>query len=133
MQEIFESLGKNKKELFRLIFMEELTDIEAANQLHISRQYVHRMRKKYYEEIGYYAELENLSYIASNILIKMNYIRQKTNQTTSELKSFLNGIIGEKKDSTNNKLKEVSELINSSLEKTTVDEIQNEYNQVFAN
>lgn len=89
--------------------------------------------KKYYEEIGYYAELENLSYIASNILIKMNYIRQKTNQTTSELKSFLNGIIGEKKDSTNNKLKEVSELINSSLEKTTVDEIQNEYNQVFAN
>lgn len=31
MQEIFESLGKNKKELFRLIFMEELTDIEAAN------------------------------------------------------------------------------------------------------
>lgn len=89
--------------------------------------------KKYYEEVGYYAELENLSYIASNILIKMNYIRQKTNQTTSELKSFLNGIIGEKKDSTNNKLKEVSELINSSLEKTTVDEIQNEYNQVFAN
>ena len=50
MQEIFESLGKNKKELFGLIFMEELTDIEAANQLHISRQYVHRMRKKYYEE-----------------------------------------------------------------------------------
>ena len=89
--------------------------------------------KKYYEEIGYYAELENLSYIASNILIKMNYIRQKTNQTTSELKSFLNGIIGEKKDSTNNKLKEVYELIISSLEKTTVDEIQNEYNQVFAN
>lgn len=45
MQEIFEILGKNKKELFGLIFMEELTDIEAANQLHISRQYVHRMRK----------------------------------------------------------------------------------------
>ena len=89
--------------------------------------------KKYYEEIGYYAELENLSYIASNILIKMNYIRQKTNQTTSELKSFLNGIIGEKKDSTNNKLKEVSELINSSLEKTTVDEIQIKNKQVFAN
>ncbi|MFG6323928.1 MAG: sigma-70 family RNA polymerase sigma factor [Lachnospiraceae bacterium] len=51
MQEIFESLGENKKELFRLIFMKGLTDIEAANQLHISRQYVHRMRKKYYEEI----------------------------------------------------------------------------------
>ena len=41
--------------------------------------------------------------------------------------------LAKKKDSTNNKLKEVSELINSSLEKTTVDEIQNEYNQVFAN
>lgn len=94
---------------------------------------LNRNVKKYYEEVGYYAELENLSYLASNILIKMNYIRQKTNQTTSELKSFLSGIIGEKKDSTNNKLKEVSELINSSLEKTTVDEIQNEYNQVFAN
>ncbi len=42
---------ENKKELFGLIFMEELTDIEAANQLHISRQYVHRMRKKSYESI----------------------------------------------------------------------------------
>lgn len=54
MQEIFEDLKENKKELFRLIFMEGLTDIEAANQLHISRQYVHRMRKKYYEKIKKY-------------------------------------------------------------------------------
>ena len=51
MQEIFESLGGNKKELFRLIFIDGLSDIEVANQLHISRQYVHRMRKKYYEKI----------------------------------------------------------------------------------
>ena len=51
IQEIFEDLRENKKELFRLIFMEGLTDIEVANQLHVSRQYVHRMRKKYYEEI----------------------------------------------------------------------------------
>ena len=30
--------------------MEGLTDIEVANQLHVSRQYVHRMRKQYYRK-----------------------------------------------------------------------------------
>lgn len=89
--------------------------------------------KAYYDEVGHYVELENLSHFASNILINMNHIRQKSNQTTSELRSFLNTIIGKEKDSINNKLKEIFDLINNSLEKVTVEQIQSEYNRVFTN
>lgn len=51
MKNIYDSLEKNKKEIFRLIFMEGLTDMEVAVQMQMSRQYVHRMRKLFYEKI----------------------------------------------------------------------------------
>ncbi|MDE7323568.1 MAG: sigma-70 family RNA polymerase sigma factor [Lachnospiraceae bacterium] len=51
IKDIYEGLEKNKKEIFRLIFIEGLTDTEIASQLCMSRQYVNRMRKKYYDEI----------------------------------------------------------------------------------
>jgi hypothetical protein len=87
--------------------------------------------KNHFNSVEYYLELENLSSLSAQILINMNFLIQKSTQTTSELNSFLNNITGDGDDSITNKLNEIYELINSSLGKIVVEQIQTEYNKAF--
>lgn len=49
MNKIRDTLSGNKREIFKLIFIEGFSDMEVANQLQISRQYVHRIKNSYVE------------------------------------------------------------------------------------
>lgn len=51
LKKIYDGITENKREIFMLIFKEGLSDIEVATRLQMSRQYVHRIRKEFYEKI----------------------------------------------------------------------------------
>ena len=51
LEKIYDGLAENKRKIFQLIFQEGLSDMEVANILRMSRQYVHRIRKEFYEKI----------------------------------------------------------------------------------
>lgn len=51
MNKICNTLKGNKKEIFKLVFIEGLSDMEVAHQLQVSRQYVHRIKNSYAEII----------------------------------------------------------------------------------
>lgn len=51
INKIYDTLSGNKREIFRLVFMEELSDMEVACRLQVSRQYVHRIKNCYAEMI----------------------------------------------------------------------------------
>lgn len=51
LQRIGNGLTGKKKQIFNLIFLKGYTDMQIANELNISRQYVHRVKKSFIEII----------------------------------------------------------------------------------
>ena len=46
------NLPDNKKKFAHSILIEELTDSEIAKKYHVTRQYIHRLRKNFYKELS---------------------------------------------------------------------------------
>ena len=108
---------------------EEKTEVNFSNITNVLADFIENVGR-YTETFGYHPNLDNLSSFAARILINLNSIKEKSNQIVIELNSFINRLIGEKHDLIKNKLKDISVLINSSLEIITVEKIQEEYGYI---
>jgi len=111
--------------------MEDNTEADFLKVVEILEQFNNNVML--YFTTQYDSELERLQFLSSQILIKLNTIKQKTNQIIPELKSFLHGMIGEQSDSIENKIKDVFSLISNSLENISIDQLQDEYRQMPIN
>ena len=83
--------------------------------------------KNHFEKVSYNEELNKIVQLASSILIKINFVTQKSAQLFPEFEDFEKRM-NKGEDSMIQRLSDISKMLDDALRQTSVEQISKEYN-----